>query len=264
MATGADLVSLQWTLYGSRNPTRRWLHGARRTWITRAIRRSAQQGGRALEVGPGSGIYIPTLKELFSEVYVADCERSYLDSIEKRYADNAAVHIVLDDITESRLPGEHFDFVLCTEVVEHISDSRAAFLHIARILKPEGILVLSTPQRYSFLELTARVALSRWLIWFTRLIYREPVSEMGHINLMTATTVEAQLSVAGLRVIARHKGGLYLPGIAEFLGTFGQRLAAQLESLIRNTWLDGILWTQYYIARRSRRTDQSAYRQGGQ
>lgn len=252
MVTSVDLVFLQWTLYGSRNPTRRWLHGARRAWITDAVRRFAQSGGRAIEVGPGSGIYIPTLTEEFFEVYVADCERIYLEPIERRYADNTSVHIVQDDITASRLPKEHFDLVLCTEVVEHIADSRAAFLHIARILKPQGILVLSTPQRYSFLELTARIALSKWLIWFTRLVYREPVSEMGHINLMTATTVQAQLAGAGLQVIAHHKCGLYLPGIAEFLGAFGQRLAARLEPLISNSWFDGILWTQFYIAGRFR------------
>lgn len=250
MATSADLVSEQWTLYGSSNPTRRWLHGARRAWITDAVRRFAQQKGRAVEIGPGSGIYIPMLKEVFFEVYVVDCERVYLAPLEARYAQDAAVHIELDDITASRLPEEHFDLVLCSEVVEHIPDSRAAFLHIARILKPGGILVLSTPQRYSFLELTARVALSKWLIWLARLVYRETVLEMGHINLMTDTTVQAQLAAAGLEVIARHKGGLYLPGIAEFLGVFGQRIAAQLERLIRNTRLDGVLWTQYYIAGR--------------
>lgn len=248
MENSADLVSLQWTLYGSRNPTRKWLHGTRRLWITDAIRKLARQGGRALEIGPGSGIYIPTLKEGFSEVYVVDCEKVYLEPIEKRYAGDTAVHVALDDITASQLPEEHFDLVLCTEVVEHIANSRAAFRHIARILKPEGFLVLSTPQRYSFLELTARAALSRWLIWLTRLIYREPVLEMRHINLMTATALQAQFSAAGLRVIERHKGGLYLPGIAEFLGAFGQRLAARLEPLIRDTPLDGILWTQYYIA----------------
>ncbi|MGY8635583.1 class I SAM-dependent methyltransferase [Bradyrhizobium sp. 14AA] len=250
MATSADLVSEQWTLYCSSNPTRRWLHGARRAWITDAVRRFAQRKGRAVEIGPGSGIYIPMLKEVFFEVYVVDCERVYLEPIEARYAEDAAVHIELDDITASRLPEAHFDLVLCSEVVEHIPDSRAAFLHIARILKPGGILVLSTPQRYSFLELTARVALSKWLIWLARLVYRETVLEMGHINLMTDTTVQAQLAAAGLEVIARHKGGLYLPGIAEFLGVFGQRIAARLECLIRNTRLDGVLWTQYYIAGR--------------
>lgn len=250
MATTADLLSLQRTLYGPRNHTRRWLHSTRREWITDAIRGFGQRGGRAIDIGPGSGIYIPSLKEIFSEVYVTDCDRIYLEPIEKRYADNRAVHIVLDDITASRLPREHFDLVLCTEVVEHIQDSRAALQHITRILKPDGILVLSTPQRYSFLELTAKVALSSWLIWLTRLVYREPVLENGHINLMTASTVEAQLAAAGLQVITRHKSGLYLPGIAEFLGAFGRRLAARLEPIIRNTWLDGILWTQYYIVSR--------------
>jgi SAM-dependent methyltransferase len=187
---------------------------------------------------------------VFADVYVSDCERAYLEPIERRYANDTTVGIVLDDITSSRLPEGHFDLVLCTEVVEHIADSQAAFRQIARVLKPEGILVLSTPQRYSFLELTARAALSRWLIWLTRLVYREPVLETGHINLMTASTVRSQLAAAGLRVIEHYKGGLYLPGIAEFLGSFGQRLAARVEPLIRNTWLDGILWTQYYVVGR--------------
>ena len=250
MGSSADLVTLQWTLYASRNPTRRWLHGARREWIANAIRRFAPRGGKALEIGPGSGLYIPVLKEVCSEVCVADCEKVYLEPIQERYATDLAVRPVLDDITASQLPEKHFDLVLCTEVVEHIADSRAAFRHIARILSPDGILVLSTPQRYSFLELTARLALSRWLIWLTRLVYHEPVLEMGHINLMTEATVRAQISEADLHIIEQHKGGLYLPGIAEFFGAFGQRLAARLEPVIRGTWLDGILWTQYYVVRR--------------
>jgi len=183
-------------------------------------------------------------------VYVADCETVYLGAIADRYTADTAVKIVLDDITNSQLPAEHFDFVLCTEVVEHIVDSRAAFLHIARIMKPEGTLVLSTPQRYSSLELTAQVALSPWLIWLTRLVYHEPVLELGPLNLMTDTTLQEQIAAAGLRIIDSHKGGLYLPGIAEFFGAFGQRLAARLEPVIRRSRFDGILWTQYYIVGR--------------
>jgi ubiquinone/menaquinone biosynthesis C-methylase UbiE len=245
-----ELVSLQKTLYASHNPTRKWLHNSRREWISQALRRVGTGTGRALEIGPGSGVYVPVLKEICGEVYLADCERSYLQAIEAHYSNDPTVKLVVDDITRSNLPADHFDRVLCTEVVEHIGDSTSAFRHIARIMKRDGVLILSTPQRYSSLEVTARMALSPGLIWLTRLLYREPVMELGHINLMTETTVRTQLEFAGLTVIDQYKGGLYLPGIAELTGLPGQRIAAGLERQIRGTWLESILWTQYYLVAR--------------
>lgn len=242
-----DLVALQHTLYNSRNATRQWLHNTRREWISHAIRRFCPQGGCALEIGPGSGIYIPVLRQVCDEVHVSDREREYLSAIEKTYASDSRVRLLIDDITRSNLPSGHFDLVLCTEVIEHIADSRAALRHIARVLKPNGFLLLSTPQRYSFLELTAQLALSPWMIGLTRLVYREPVLDMGHINLMTAATVQAQLAEAHLAILEHYKTGLYLPGIAEFCGSVGQRLASHLERKIRHTRLDCLLWTQYYV-----------------
>jgi len=44
------------------------------------------------------------------------------------------------------LPFENeFDIVVCSDVLEHISDDRAAFLNLARALKPGGYLVVTSP-----------------------------------------------------------------------------------------------------------------------
>lgn len=64
-----ELVSLQRTLYESRNPTRKWLHCARRDWISHAMRRFVTKGEQGLEIGPGSGVYTPVWKELCTTVY---------------------------------------------------------------------------------------------------------------------------------------------------------------------------------------------------
>ena len=38
-----------------------------------------------------------------------------------------------------------FDVVLCVEVIEHVSDHQAALGELARVVKPGGVLVLTTP-----------------------------------------------------------------------------------------------------------------------
>ena len=117
-----DLVALQNTLYDSRNPTRRWLHRSRRAYIEEAIE-AVGPGRTAMEVGPGSGVYLPALQRSFDEVTAADIERAHLEYLTPRFPN---VHFVEDDITRSSLDTERFEVVLCSEVLEHIPDSLAA------------------------------------------------------------------------------------------------------------------------------------------
>ncbi len=42
-------------------------------------------------------------------------------------------------------PDASFDLVTCTEVIEHLEDFRAALREMSRILKPGGVLIVSTP-----------------------------------------------------------------------------------------------------------------------
>jgi 2-polyprenyl-3-methyl-5-hydroxy-6-metoxy-1,4-benzoquinol methylase len=250
MPTEADLVQLQQTLYTSNNPTRRWLHCERRDWIFDAVRRAAPPSHhRALEVGPGSGVYLPLLAGLFDEVYATDIEDAYLKNARPLLTEHANVRLQADDITASKLTPESFDLILCTEVVEHIADSKAAIAGMQRLLKPGGVLVLSTPQRYSPLELAAKIAFLPGIIQLVRMIYREPILETGHINLMTAGETERQLTSAGLRIMERHKSGMYIPLIAEFTGKTGLKLEQWLERTLLGGPAEWLLWTQYYIAR---------------
>jgi SAM-dependent methyltransferase len=249
MATDAELVALQQTLYRSANPTRRWLHCARRDWIADALHRHAPQGpARALEIGPGSGVYLPVLANLFAEVVATDIEAAYLKHAAPLRQRLPNLQLVPDDICASALVPHSFDLILCTEVIEHIADSAAALRGMRRLLKPGGVLVLSTPQRYSPLELAAKVAFLPGVIQLVRRVYREPVLETGHINLMTARTVARQLHDAGLEVAERHESGLYLPLVAEFGGAWGLKLEQWLERRLRGGAGRNLLWTQYHVA----------------
>jgi SAM-dependent methyltransferase len=245
----SELLGLQETLYSSKNPTRRWLHCTRRDWIIEKIRTCARQNaGRALEVGFGSGVYLPVLAALYKEVFATDLQEIFVDHAKLLSSTCPNVHAMTDDITHSQLPANSFDLVLCSEVIEHIADSQKAISEIGRLLKPHGILILSTPQPLSPLELTAKIAFLPGVIELVRLVYKEPVLETGHINLMSGNTIASQLRAAGLSVREQFKSGVYLPLIAEFLREPGLRLERWLESKVRGGRLDALLWVQYYVA----------------
>ncbi len=52
------------------------------------------------------------------------------------------------DITRLPFARCSFDLVVCSEVLEHIQDHCGAVREIARVLKPEGHLVISVPRRW--------------------------------------------------------------------------------------------------------------------
>jgi SAM-dependent methyltransferase len=249
--TSNKLIDLQTTLYTSQNPTRRWLHVMRRDWIIAAIRRhSSGVEETAIEIGPGSGVYLPELLSRFHRVVVADIEPAFLEQSRRICPDEGRLTAHVDDITRTALPAAGFDLVLCSEVIEHIPDSRSAIAGIHKILRPGGKLILSTPHRYSTLEITARFALKPPLIHLVKRVYREPVLELGHINLLTRGNLEDQISSAGFEILERHSCGFYMPVLAEIGGEFILRIEQHLQEWIRGGALDQLLWTQFYVCRK--------------
>ncbi len=49
------------------------------------------------------------------------------------------------DLTDTGLPDESFDVVICSHVLEHIPDDRRAMREVRRILRPNGLAILQVP-----------------------------------------------------------------------------------------------------------------------
>src|SRR4030042_2611612 len=99
MSSLSERVRHQQTLYASRNPTRRWLHTSRREWIIAAIgRTAAKRHKRALEIGSGSGVYLPTLAQHYDQVVASDLEAFYLKHAQSLTAKYRNLTFQVDDI----------------------------------------------------------------------------------------------------------------------------------------------------------------------
>lgn len=49
------------------------------------------------------------------------------------------------DITSIGYPNDHFDLILCSHVLEHVTDDRRAMHELHRVLKPGGLGILMVP-----------------------------------------------------------------------------------------------------------------------
>ncbi len=75
--------------------------------------------------------------------------------------------------------------------------------------------------------------------------------DLGHINLLTAAAVEAQLRKAGFEMLSSTRFGFYLPVVAEFGGETGWRFLKGVGgALAKIPILRGLLWTQGWVVRR--------------
>ncbi len=238
-------ISFQANLYADPNPTRRSLHSARRAWVEQALA-GIGPGTHVLEVGVGCGIFTQYLSRTGAKVTAIDINPDFIEGVTG--LPNVAAHV--RDATRP-FGVQNQDLVLSSEVLEHVPPERslAMLREIRASLKPGGLFVLTTPQRYATMELAARLLRFPALLALARKVYGH-VDELGHINLLTAPQLQRQLAASGFRIESHARFGFYLPLIADFGGKAGHDFLRRVEPVIRQIpVLRGLLWTQAYILR---------------
>jgi ubiquinone/menaquinone biosynthesis C-methylase UbiE len=59
---------------------------------------------------------------------------------------------VVAPITEIPLTSYSLDLIICTEVLEHVSDTYKAFKELSRLIKPGGVIIITVPFTYPLHE----------------------------------------------------------------------------------------------------------------
>lgn len=237
-------IAFQANLYADPNPTRRGLHGTRRSWVEAALDEYVKPGTKVIEIGVGCGIFTRFLSKTGADVTAIDINPDFIHGVSS--LPNLTGHV--RDATRP-LGVKNQDVALSSEVLEHVPADRSVDMlkSIRAAMKPGGIFVLTTPQRYATMELMARLLTFRPVLALARRIYGS-VDELGHINLLTAPALRRQLAAAGFKIEREARFGFYLPVIADFGGKAGHRVLVAVERAIGHVpVLRGLLWTQAYV-----------------
>jgi SAM-dependent methyltransferase len=122
------------------------------TKLGKALGRTPEPFGRALEIGAGTGYFTLNLMQagVVKSAVCMDISPGMLETLQRNAADlGLTVATVAGDAEQLPLADESFDLVFGHAVLHHIPDLERAFAEFQRVLNPGGWIVFAgEPSRY--------------------------------------------------------------------------------------------------------------------
>jgi 2-polyprenyl-3-methyl-5-hydroxy-6-metoxy-1,4-benzoquinol methylase len=144
--------------------------------------------GRILDVGCGSGVYLHILKKHGWDVYGVEMSAKAVGfATEKMGLPN----IRCGTLEEAKYPGEFFEVVLMSHVIEHLFDPVRTLHEINRILKKGGLLIITTPNIDS---VNFKIFGKYWF----------PLETPRHLNLFEVSSMSKLFRETGFELVSRN------------------------------------------------------------
>lgn len=114
--------------------------------------------GRLLDVGCGGGRFLNRMKKRGWDVEGSDFDEQATKKVTARYG----IKTHVGDLSQCDLPANHFDVITMSQTIEHLYAPEATLRECLRLLKPGGLLVMTTP---NVLSIAASEFGAHWRGW---------------------------------------------------------------------------------------------------
>lgn len=117
----------------------------RSTYILNAIKK--HKPAKILDAGCGRGFYIKLFSYLTfpKKIVGIDISETYTQKAKTITQNDKRVEVAVASIYKLPFKDNYFDCVVCSEVLEHLDDDLKALQELRRVLKPNGILLITVP-----------------------------------------------------------------------------------------------------------------------
>jgi methionine biosynthesis protein MetW len=163
-----------------------------------------QGGGRLLDIGCGDGVHTRVIRDYIGAEQAVGLD---ISAARLRFGQRQGLAVVVGDLDQglTSMRDSSFDVIHCGEVIEHLFNPDSLLRGIARLLKPGGYAVLSTPNLASWRN---RIALMLgwqpfWSEVSTEVVIGNPRcwgQPCGHLRLFTPRALLALSAHHGLKV----------------------------------------------------------------
>lgn len=106
--------------------------------------RKPEPGDSLLDVGCSTGVLTDAYVRAGLDATGVDVVAEFVEIARQRYPSARFEHQAAESLD---FPDDSFDFVTVLEVLEHVQDWRMTLGEVARVLRPGGVLILSTTNR---------------------------------------------------------------------------------------------------------------------
>ena len=110
-------------------------------------------GKKVLDAACGEGYGSHLLASYADKVVAVDIDESSIDHAKRRYRrDN--LKFLCADVLEIPTPDNSFDVVVSFETLEHLAEHQQLLSEFKRVLKEDGVLIISTPDKAEYSDKT--------------------------------------------------------------------------------------------------------------
>jgi 2-polyprenyl-3-methyl-5-hydroxy-6-metoxy-1,4-benzoquinol methylase len=151
--------------------------------------RKQSDGGVLVDVGCGAGNLWPHLRHLFDSYIGVDAVQYEAFPVEAEF------HQVDLDTGQASLPDECADVVASVETIEHLENPRGFMRELLRLVKPGGLVIVTTPNQLSLLSLLTLVIKQRFSAF-------QEVHYPAHLTALLEIDLRRIAAECGLREVA--------------------------------------------------------------
>ncbi len=150
-------------------------HGSIYQTVIQALKKYAPENGQLLDFGAGQGDF---LKKMTSSPF-----KFMYHGVDLMYSKVTGVNWYVQDLNKKlQFKDGQFDVITCIEVIEHLENPRQMVRDLSRVLKADGVLVLTTPNNESWRSIISYIFRGHFVA-FTDSSYPAHITALNQTDL---------------------------------------------------------------------------------